>query len=159
MRTLRRFFTALTIPNMAVQESVTVSSGCNPRYTDSVTWYTDATGNLVGLDYLWFCADPGTYCTITSNQTFTVNGFSVLIMSTDGVTTGSKNVITQEIRNGQSLCPVVALLFSSLCTSRQAKALFVTSLPPCFSASSPLCLAAARERIVHSMPSCRPNED
>ena len=100
--------TALPIAGMTVQESTSVSSSCGPGdWVDSGTWTTDANGALVGVDHIHVCGTGN--CGITVTQTFTVNGYGVVIMSSNGGTTGAKNVITMSIANGVSSCPKVVI--------------------------------------------------
>ena len=98
----------LPVAGMTVKETTSVSSSCGPGdWKNASTWTTDVNGVLTGLDYIHICGTGN--CRITITQTFTVNAFPVLVMSSDGVTTGSKNVITIIISNGQSSCPTIVI--------------------------------------------------
>jgi len=98
----------MAIPGMAVQESSSVSAPCSGTYQDASTWFTNGSGYLIGTDNIHICAGTAN-CTITITQTFTVDGFPVLIMSNDGVTTGTKNVITITLSHGTSTCPRIVI--------------------------------------------------
>jgi hypothetical protein len=100
--------TAMAIPNMSVHETTsTVSTPCSVTLQDSTTWLTNGGGYLLGLDLIHLCGTGS--CTATITQTFTVNGYPVLIMGSDGITTGTKNVITITGTNGQISCPVIRI--------------------------------------------------
>jgi len=104
---------AMNIAGMRVAESISKNSNstCSSvSLTDAGVWTTDSTGSLTAPDMLLACSnDDTTTCTLYYTQTFTVNGFSVLIKSQDGLTAGSKNTITLAINNGVSACPVVVI--------------------------------------------------
>lgn len=98
----------MAIPNLTVRETVTKVGGCsNVSLSDAGVWTTDANGALKGTDILLACAPPNSTltCTLTYNQTFTVNGFGVLLLSSDKTKSGTTNVITLPITNGVSACP------------------------------------------------------
>jgi hypothetical protein len=98
----------IRIAGMTVKETTSVSSSCGPGdWVNASTWTTDANGVLQGLDKIHICGTGN--CNITITQTFTVNGSPVLIMSSDGVTTGTKNVINITLSNGQSSCPNIVI--------------------------------------------------
>lgn len=99
----------MRVAGMNVTESTSLSGSCGPsnNWVNSSTWTTDSTGSLVGLDHIHICG-TGT-CQLTITQTFTVNSYPVLVMSSDGVITGTKNIITINLSNGQSSCPTVVI--------------------------------------------------
>jgi len=101
---------AMNIAGMTIAESVSSISGSCPTssVTDSSTWTTDSTGTMIGTDELFVCCNGAT-CGISWNQTFTVNGFGVIILSQDGVTTGTKNVISVSCSGGNGSCPRIAI--------------------------------------------------
>jgi hypothetical protein len=81
---------------------------CGPgTWVNASTWTTDSTGTLIGVDHIHICGTGN--CQITITQTFTVNGYPVQIMSANGAITGSKNVITITLTNGQSSCPTIVI--------------------------------------------------
>jgi len=97
-------------PGMTVAESVTVSSNtCNVTIQDSATWSTDPTGTMTQPDILRTCCPQGATCGLTTNQTFTVNGYGVLILNNAKTTSGSHNVITTSCTNGQGSCAHVQI--------------------------------------------------
>jgi hypothetical protein len=97
----------MLIPSMVVKESVSVSSQCSGPFQDSNTWFTNANGYLIGLDYFWACGTNN--CRITLTQTFTVSGYGVLVMNQDGTITGSKNVITITTPNSPTNCTTIVI--------------------------------------------------
>ncbi len=101
---------AMNIAGMTIAESVSsISGSCSTSsVTDSSTWQTDSTGTMIGTDELFVCCNGAT-CSISWNQTFTVNGFGVIILSQDGVTTGTKNIISVGCTSGNGSCPRIAI--------------------------------------------------
>jgi len=104
---------SLNMAGMKVLETVTLAGGNTCSYStfdDLGQWTTSPTGNLTTSDNILFCpstSDQG--CVESLNQTFTVNGYPVLLMSQDGGTTGTKNAITITSANGITSCPRIAI--------------------------------------------------
>jgi hypothetical protein len=109
-RVLDQNGTPINIPGMTVSEAVTVTSNtCNTIVQDAGTWSTDPTGTMTEPDIIRYCCTQGQNCGTTTSQTFKVNGNPVLIMSSDGLTTGTHNVITDGCTNGNGSCAVVKI--------------------------------------------------
>jgi len=95
---------------MTVAESVTVSNNtCNVTIQDAATWSTDPTGTMTQPDVLRMCCPQGATCGLTTNQTFTVNGYGVQILNNAKTVVGSHNVITTSCTNGQGSCATVQI--------------------------------------------------
>jgi hypothetical protein len=101
----------ITIPGMIIAESLSGASGtCTVNFVDSSTWNADSTGTMVGSDGVGpICCAAGSTCSKSVNQSFTVNGFPVLIMGQDGITTGTHNAITDTCNNGQADCARIVI--------------------------------------------------
>jgi hypothetical protein len=95
---------------MTIAESMSGTTTCsNGTIVDSGQWTTDSTGTMTQPDLIYFCCLQGANCRLSMDQTFTVNGQSVLIMGADGLTTGIKNTITINCTNGQASCPGILI--------------------------------------------------
>lgn len=96
---------------MTVKESVSTPTGtCSVQtINDSDQWTTTPNGTLDADDEVSVC--PGTQgtCSVSWNQTFTVNGYSVLLMNQQGTSSGTHNAITVNISNGIASCPTVVI--------------------------------------------------
>ena len=98
----------MNIKGMTVKESMSGTTTCsNGTIVDSGQWTTDSTGTLTAPDVIYFCCLQGANCRLSMDQTFTVNGQSVLVMGADGVTVGTRNTITIDCTNGQASCPTL----------------------------------------------------
>jgi len=65
---------------------------------------------MTGPDHIWFCpSSQSITCGINFNQTFTVNGYGVVIENQAGTLTGAKNVVTVSISNGTVSCPNIVI--------------------------------------------------
>jgi hypothetical protein len=99
----------IPIQGMTVVESTSnVSGTCPGAVNDSSQWTTDTTGTLTSGDNLFQCCPPGTDCGKSWNQSFTVDGYPVLI--TTGIAnglTGTHNVFQAVCNNGQASCPTL----------------------------------------------------
>jgi hypothetical protein len=56
----------------------------------------------------WLSSGSGS-CQLQITQTFTVDGYPVLIMSKDRNQTGRKNIITINLNGNQASCPTVTI--------------------------------------------------
>ncbi len=100
---------SMSIAGMTITESVSPDNGtCHSTIVDSSSWSTDSTGTMIGLDGISTCCNGNT-CQVSYSQTFTVNGFGVLIMSQDGGTTGTHNAISIVCTSGSGACPRIAI--------------------------------------------------
>src|SRR5216684_790076 len=100
----------MNIAGMTIAESVGSFSGTCPvgDVSDSSTWPTDSTGTMIGTDEVFACC-YGATCGISWNQTFTVNGFPVIIMNQAGTLTGSHNAISVSCTNGNGSCSNITI--------------------------------------------------
>ena len=100
---------AINIPGMLIKETVsgTKTGNCTGSLSDLSQWTTDSTGSMPSNspDSWWWCCDPGCNSSFNFTQTFTVSGYSVVILN--GSITGSHNVVTFQCNNGKGTCPVV----------------------------------------------------
>jgi hypothetical protein len=102
--------TNMNVPGMTVKEYTTVGGSCGPGvFTDSGTWSTGANGQLLDADHIHVCPSGSGSCQLQITQTFTVNGYPVLIMSSDRNRTGTKNIITINLNGNQASCPTVTI--------------------------------------------------
>jgi hypothetical protein len=100
----------MNISGMTIKESISGTTTCsNGTIVDSGQWTTDSTGTLTAPDVIYFCCLQGANCRLSMDQTFTVNGQSVLVIGADGQTTGIKNTITINCTNGQASCPGILI--------------------------------------------------
>lgn len=101
----------MKIAGMTVKESLSPITGtCNVSVDDSGVWTTDSTGTLNATDIIFAC--PGSQqgsCSLSYNQTFTVNGFGVLVLNQQGTVSGTHNAITINISNGAVSCPRIVI--------------------------------------------------
>jgi hypothetical protein len=101
----------INIAGMTVQEFVSASTGtCTGAINDSSTWTTDQTGGLPGGDRVWLCPiQQNTTCGRSYNQTFTANGYGLLVVDQTGTYTGTHNAITWVVSNGIVSCPRIVI--------------------------------------------------
>jgi hypothetical protein len=100
----------MNVPGMTVQEYITVGGSCGPgNWSDSSAWSTGANGQLLAPDTIYVCASGSGSCQLQITQTFTVDGYPVLIMSKDRNQTGTKNIITINLNGNQASCPTVTI--------------------------------------------------
>ncbi len=85
--------------------SMTSASTCTGNFDDAGKWQTDTTGTMTTPDNWWWCCLEGANCYFYFKQTFTVNGYPVLIIN--GAYNGSYNLATIQCSNGKSPCPTV----------------------------------------------------
>ena len=96
---------------MTIKETVSNhGSSCKINITDAGTWATDSTGTMIGSDEMAMCCPPGLTCGVSLIQTFTVNGYGVLLMAQPpSPLTGSHNNITNNCSNGTEGCAKVVI--------------------------------------------------
>ncbi len=80
--------------------------GPDTQIVDGGTWSTDSTGTMTQYDQIKICCNRGANCSISLDQRFTVNFFTVLI--DNGIQPpGVKNAISMNCSSGSGTCPVV----------------------------------------------------
>src|SRR5215470_16338171 len=84
----------INISGMVIQESVSSNTGtCHTTITDSSQWKTDSTGTMINVDSIATCPG-GVTCSVSFTQSFTVDGYGVLLLSADKSRSGTHNAIT-----------------------------------------------------------------
>jgi hypothetical protein len=96
----------IPIAGLTVQEYFSnISSSCylngQPVEPTPSNTTTDSTGSFA--DHVWLCCQLSWSCGVSFNQTFTINGYPVVILA-NGLT-GTHNVIQTMCSNGQGTCP------------------------------------------------------
>ena len=99
----------INIAGMTVRESTSTLAGtCTGTINDSSTWTTGPSGALSSFDRLWLCpVGQNVTCSGSYNQTFTANGYGLLVIDKTGSVTGTHNAITWVVTNGIVSCPRV----------------------------------------------------
>jgi hypothetical protein len=98
----------INVAGMTVAETSGFAKGspCEGNFNDAKTWTTDSTGTMTTPDYWWWCCAGGS-CTFKFTQTFTVNGYPIVVIRYNGYT-GTHNIVTIQCTSSDtSPCPVV----------------------------------------------------
>ena len=99
----------INVAGMVIKEFVSQDNGtCHSTINDSSQWLTDSTGTMTSPDSQDTCGGSNT-CQVSFTQTFTVNGYGVLLLTQDKTHSGSHNVITTNCVNGICSCPTVVI--------------------------------------------------
>ena len=100
----------IDVAGMTAQETVTSdpSGTSNVQFADAGQWTTDSTGTFTAPDQVGACCPQGGNGTGKIDQSFSVDGYSVQVLSQDKSTVGSHYVISVACTNGQGSCPVWA---------------------------------------------------
>ncbi len=99
----------MNIAGMTIRESVSSDNGtCHSPINDSGQWSTDSSGTMIGVDAIDTCPGSST-CQVSFTQSFTVNGFAVLILSQAGTISGTHNAITINCTSSGCSCPSIII--------------------------------------------------
>ena len=73
----------INISGMVIQESVSSNTAtCHTTITDSSQWKTDSIGTMINVDSI-ATYPGGVTCSVSFTQSFTVDGYGVLLLSAE----------------------------------------------------------------------------